>query len=286
MLPEPIFIALQRVIPKHLTSRVLGKLAECRIPAVKNTLIRAFIRRYQVDLGDAAVQNIEDFCHFNDFFTRALRDDARPISDQPNAIACPADGAVSEIGNIELGNILQAKGLKYSLFSLLAGDQALCDRLQGGRFATIYLAPRDYHRVHMPADGRLTRTTYVPGKLFSVNQATANRIPGLFARNERLICEFEGDNGPFVMILVGAVVVAGIETVWAGEITPVRPRLHSTDYTRQDEISLKKGEEMGRFKLGSTVILLFPEQAGVSWDNELHNAVPTRMGQTIGTYNP
>lgn len=282
MLPEPIFAILQHIMPKHTVSRLTGRLAECRIPAIKNALIRAFIRRYGVDMTDAEIQDITAFAHFNDFFTRALRDGSRPVCDQPASIACPADGCISEIGSIELGSVMQAKGHRYSLSSLLAGDEALCQSLHNGSFATIYLAPHDYHRVHMPIDGTLQKMTYVPGQLFSVNQATANRIPGLFARNERLICEFAGPTGPFVMILVGALVVAGIDTVWAGEVAPMRPRLQTTDYRQTTEITLKKGDEMGRFKLGSTVILLFP-QGKVSWDAELANGSPTRMGESIGT---
>ena len=211
-----------------------------------------------------------------------MKPDARAITEAANAIACPADGAVSEIGDIEAGSLLQAKGRHYSLVSLLGDDAGLAEQFMGGKFATVYLSPKDYHRVHMPVSGKLVSTTYVPGKLFSVNQATANQIPGLFARNERLICVFEGECGPFVVILVGAMIVAGIETVWAGQVVPVRAQLKTTSYREPQKIELAKGEEMGRFKLGSTVIVLFPK--GIAeWRADLCNGSPTCMGEAMGT---
>ncbi|CAA0114577.1 Phosphatidylserine decarboxylase proenzyme [BD1-7 clade bacterium] len=280
-LTESLFAALQQVLPQHTLSRIVGKLAESRQTWLKNTLIRAFIDVYNVDMTQAVRQRAEDFANFNDFFTRELKPDARPICSEPSALASPADGAVSELGDVELGSVMQAKGQYYSLMSLVGGDADICGRYLGGKFATIYLSPRDYHRVHMPCDGRLVSTTYVPGELFSVNQATANQVPGLFARNERLICEFESDQGPFVMILVGAMIVAGIETVWGGQVAPVTARLQHQNFTDQAPVMLKKGEEMGRFKLGSTVILLFPKDAA-EWHESLANGTPTVMGGDIG----
>lgn len=281
-LPEPLFAALQQVIPQHTLSRLVGKFAESEFGPLKNKLISTFADYYGVNLGEAEVQNIHEFRSFNDFFTRALKPGAREIAAEPSAIACPADGAVSEIGDIEAGSLLQAKGQRYSLVLLLGNDAELAEQFMGGKFATIYLSPKDYHRVHMPVAGKLVSTTYVPGRLFSVNQATANQIPGLFARNERLVCLFEGEHGPFIVILVGAMIVAGIETVWAGEVAPVRARLQTTSFRELQTVELQKGDEMGRFKLGSTAIVLFPK--GVAeWRADLQNGSPTRMGEAMGT---
>ena len=282
MLPEPLFAALQQIIPQHALSRLTGLFAESSIPWIKNRLITTFIQQYGVDLSEAVIEDPIQFQTFNDFFTRELKPEARTICRPKNSMACPADGAISEIGDIELGSIMQAKGQSYSLLSLLAGNSDLCNEMLGGKFATIYLSPKDYHRVHMPVDGTLQSMTYVPGKLFSVNQATANQIPGLFARNERLICHFTGKHGPFVVILVGAMIVAGIETVWAGEVAPVRARVKTTHYGKPANIKLKKGAEIGRFKLGSTAILLFPPST-VSWEEDLKNGSATRMGEMIAT---
>ena len=284
MLPEPLFAALQYITPQHTLSRLLGKLAECELPIIKNPLINAFTKHFNVDLSEAVVEDSVEFSHFNDFFTRELKPGSREICAESNSIASPADGAVSELGDIELGSIMQAKGQHYSLMDLLAGDAASCDTYLGGKFATIYLSPKDYHRVHMPVDGKLLKMSYVPGRLFSVNQATANQIPGVFARNERLICHFESEQGPFAMILVGAMIVAGIETVWSGQVTPLSNTVLNTDYEALKEgISLNKGEEMGRFKLGSTVILLFPEDKA-DWSEGLSNGVSLRMGEKIGQH--
>lgn len=280
---DRLFIFLQYILPQHCLSRLTGRLAECRVNWVKNTLIKMFAAHFMVNMQEAERENLKDYENFNDFFTRALKPGAREVCEEQNAIASPADGAVSEIGDIELGSVLQAKGQSYSLITLLGSDAGLTNALMGGKFATIYLSPRDYHRVHMPAVGKLLRTTYVPGALFSVNQTTANNVPELFARNERLICEFEGEHGRFVVILVGAMIVAGIETVWAGEVAPVKPRLNSQNYGEQAEIILQKGDEMGRFKLGSTAIVLFPENT-IEWDSNLQNGTAVRMGQKIGHF--
>lgn len=280
---DRLFILLQHILPQHCLSRLTGRLAECRTPWLKNTLIKAFANHFIVNMQEAERESFQDYENFNDFFTRALKPDARTVCAEPHSIVSPADGAVSEIGDIELGSILQAKGQSYSLINLLGGDPGLCNQLMGGKFATIYLSPRDYHRVHMPCAGKLVRTTYVPGALFSVNQTTANHVPGLFARNERLVCEFEGEQGPFVLILVGAMIVAGIETVWAGEVAPVKPRLSKQDFLQQEEILLQKGDEMGRFKLGSTAIILFPENT-VEWHENLNNGSALQMGQAIGRF--
>jgi len=282
-LPEPLFAALQQVIPQHALSRLVGKLAQCQVPAIKNFIIAKFVEQYGVDLSEALIEDIQQFQDFNDFFTRELKPGLRPVEESSAAIACPADGAVSEIGDIEAGSLLQAKGQRYSLVTLLGDNTQLADIFMGGKFATIYLSPKDYHRVHMPCDGKLVSTTYVPGKLFSVNQATANQIPGLFARNERLICHFESTRGEFVVILVGAMIVAGIETVWAGQVAPVQARVQTRSYNQLTSVELSKAAEMGRFKLGSTAIVLFPKNT-MQWNEELKNGSSTRMGQTIGRF--
>ena len=281
-LSQRIFIILQYLLPQHALSRLIGHFANCEHPGFKNALIRWFIKRYNVDMEQAVRQQPEDYRHFNDFFTRALVDGARPLADDTAAIACPADGAISQLGSISHGRVFQAKGQDFSLVDLLGGDSERARAFQGGQFATVYLSPRDYHRVHMPLAGTLKEMVSVPGKLFSVNQTTAENVPGLFARNERVVCIFDTDAGPMALVLVGAMVVASIETVWAGEVAPVRRRLQHFDYTnRQQPVCLAKGAEMGRFKLGSTAIVLFGPQAA-RWQDELEAGRPVRMGQTMG----
>jgi len=274
-----LFILLQYLLPHHALSRLTGKFAEGRF--AKNLLISLFIRRYQVDLSDAENEDAEAFESFNAFFTRALKPNARPIADLPGAIVCPADGAISELGTIEEDRILQAKGRDYTVGQLLS-DPELADSFIGGSFATVYLSPRDYHRVHMPAAGKLLRTIYVPGKLFSVNRTTANSVPDLFARNERLVCLFETANGLMALVLVGAMIVAGIETVWSGQICPGPNKARKlTDFSQHSpSIELAKGAEMGRFKLGSTAIVLFEPNA-VVLDSALQADSPVRMGEHL-----
>lgn len=281
LLPEKLFIALQYVLPQHTVSRLVGRIANSRTPWVKNTFMQYFINHFNVDMSEAEQENFREYATFNDFFTRALKPGAREICSEKNSIASPADGAVSELGPIELGSIMQAKGQSYSLAELLAGDAGLTNRYLGGQFATIYLSPKDYHRVHMPLTGTLLSSTYVPGKLFSVNQATANNVPALFSRNERLICEFQGEDGPFLVILVGAMIVAGIETVWQGQVAPTPSGVISQDYQNLEPITLEKGEEMGRFKLGSTVILVTPENTS-QWREDLANGSVLKMGEKMG----
>lgn len=278
---EKGFCLLQYLLPKHLLSRLVAYLANTRITWIKNPLIRVFIDAFNVDMSEAKDERPEDYPDFNTFFTRPLKEGLRPIESSPKGIVSPCDGAISELGVIDHGSVMQAKGQYYSLMSLVAGDAEWCNRYLGGHFMTIYLSPKDYHRLHMPLDGKLLRTAYVPGELFSVNQATANHIPGLFARNERLICEFETPAGPMIMILVGAMIVAAIETVWAGQIAPPPKTVQHQNFIEQLTVELAQGEEMGRFKLGSTAILLFPE--GVAqWGDELEAGTPLRLGQAIG----
>lgn len=277
-----LFILLQYLLPQHLLSRIVGKFAESR--RLRLPLIRAFIRRYRVDLSEAKIQDIEEFENFNDFFTRELQESARPISDVPGAVVSPADGAVSQIGDITDGRLLQAKGKYFSCESLLANDAEMAELFDGGRFATIYLSPRDYHRVHMPFAGVLQETLYVPGKLFSVNQATTASVPELFARNERLVCLFETELGPMAVVLVGAMIVAGIDTVWSGQVCPATEgrRVHRVDYRGQTPaVELSKGVEMGRFRLGSTAIVLFGHGV-MEFDASLEASSPVTMGQLLG----
>jgi len=276
---DKLFILFQHCVPQHMISRLAGHLAECRTPWVKNFLIERFISAFNVDMSEAENSDYTSYANFNAFFTRPLKPDARSLDNSDNAIISPADGAISEIGHIELQTLLQAKGKTYTLKQLLGGNEALASELGEGKFATIYLSPKDYHRVHMPLDGKLLKTVYVPGKLFSVNQTTANNVNHLFARNERLVCVFDTPTGKMVMVLVGAMIVAGIETVWSGQVTPLPNCVTCIDYEKP--VTLKKGQEMGRFKLGSTVILLFPEATN-NWLQELTSESPLKMGQKIG----
>ncbi len=276
------FIALQRITPQAALSRFIGAFAAARFGPLKNWLITKFIARYGVDMSLAAQENPAAYASFNDFFTRALKPDARPICAGPNTIACPADGAISQLGPIQNGRIFQAKGRDYSLMELLGGDAAMAQPFHNGQFATIYLSPKDYHRVHMPLAGDLTQMIHVPGDLFSVNQVTAENVPRLFARNERLVCHFNTAHGPMVVVLVGAMIVASIATPWAGVVAPLRKQVRSTEYGRAHVVTLAKGEEMGRFLLGSTAIVLLPE--GVAqWDANLVAGMPVQMGQAMGS---
>lgn len=280
MLFEKFFCFIQYLLPQHLLSRAVGCLAQSQINWIKKPLIDIFIKAFGVNMAESLRQSPEEFEHFNDFFTRELKSGARVISQEENVIVSPADGVISECGPIENGSVLQAKGQYYSLMALVGGDSGRCNQYIDGDFMTIYLSPKDYHRVHMPVDGKLKKMTYVPGKLFSVNQATANNVPGLFARNERLICDFETPQGPMCMILVGAMIVAAIETVWAGQVAPIQRKIDTVDYEQPLEtVNLNQGDEMGRFKLGSTVILLFPKDAAKMTKN---SGDSLQMGQAIG----
>ncbi|MEX0341733.1 MAG: archaetidylserine decarboxylase [Erythrobacter sp.] len=273
------FIWLQHALPHHAVSRAAGKLASSRVPWIRDLLIRRFIDAYDVDMAEAA-RGPGEFDSFNDFFTRELKPGARPLADASQFVLCPADGAVSQIGRIEDGRIFQAKGRHFTADQLLGGDAAAAARFEGGHFATIYLSPRDYHRVHMPASGDLASATYVPGDLFSVNQVTAENVDGLFARNERLACLFDGDDGRFASVMVGAMIVAGIETVWSGPVATHAPTLAREDFASGTH-HLGAGAEMGRFILGSTVVLLF-EPDMVEWIDGIAAGDSVRMGQALG----
>jgi len=252
---DKLFCFFQKVIPQHGLSRLIAKIAEAKTPWLKNTLIRQFIRTYDIDLSIAEREHVEQYLNFNDFFTRKLKADARPVASQSDVVVSPADGVLSQFGAINNDQFIQAKGQSYSTSRLL-GDSSLATEFSGGSFATVYLSPSDYHRVHMPQGGRLLETRYIPGKLFSVNQTTANGIPELFARNERLICIFETSHGKMAVILVGAMLVAGIETCWQDHYLPGR---HSVaDFSLQTK-NFERADELGLFKFGSTVVLLFNE---------------------------
>jgi len=278
----------QYTIPHHVLPRLMYRLTRARWRPWKNWQIRWFLRRYGVDMSIAEESDALSHPDFNTFFTRALHRSARPIDPDPSAIVSPVDGMVSEAGVIDGDRLLQAKGVYYSLTSLLGGSEERAIPFRGGHFATLYLSPRDYHRIHMPLRGELEEMIYVPGDLFSVNPRTARTVPRLFARNERVITIFQTACGPMALVLVGAMFVANIETVWAGVVAPRGPReILTWSYRHRHAdapaIVLEKGEEMGRFNMGSTVILLFGPGA-VDWTNALRAAHPVKMGQRIGTF--
>ncbi len=275
------FVLLQHLLPLHAMTRLAGLIAQARAGAMTTALIRSFVRRYGVDMDEAAEPDPAAYATFNDFFTRALRPDVRPLA--AAGVVCPVDGAVSQLGPIEGDQIFQAKGHRYSTQALVGGDAELAAGFQNGAFATIYLSPRDYHRIHMPHAGELRRMIHVPGDLYSVNPQTAAGVPGLFARNERVVCEFVTPQGlPFVLVLVGATIVGSMATSWHGVVNPPRPgQVREWRYGPGQHV-LAQGEEMGRFLLGSTVVLLWPAQSVqlVDWQP----AQPVRLGQAMGEW--
>ena len=269
----------QYLIPKQALTVLAGKLASRQAGSLTTKVIRWFVSRYGVDMSEAANPDIAGYKSFNEFFTRPLKAGARPLTEAD--FACPVDGAISQFGAIERDQIFQAKGHRYSTTALLGGDRALAARFENGSFATLYLSPRDYHRIHMPCDGKLTRMIYVPGALFSVNPTTARGVPGLFARNERVVCVFETAGGPFALTLVGATIVGSMATVWHGTINPPRPGVIREWRYDEQRIVLKKGEEMGRFLLGSTVVMLFPK-GSLGFNPEWSPSRAVRMGEAMG----
>lgn len=280
---DSLFILVQHLLPQHLLSRCAGKLADCKLTAIKNPFIRWFVSRYQVDMSQAEETEPTAYPSFNAFFTRALKQDARPLPFDDTLIVSPADGTISQLGAVEEGRLLQAKGRDFCVKTLLGGDLALAEEFQGGNFATIYLSPRDYHRVHMPMAGILREMIYVPGKLFSVNQLTSQRVNNLFTRNERAVCIFDTDAGPMALVLVGAMIVAGIETVWSGQVAPAPHGLMHNDYTQHSPpVQIARGAEMGRFKLGSTVIAVFGPGMS-SLKKHLSAGDTVKMGHPLGT---
>lgn len=272
--------AYQYLLPHHPLSRFMHRLTRVHWTPVRLGLIRFIARRFGINIQEAAQTDIRAYEHFNAFFTRALKPGARPLAQEPGALLCPADGVISQIGQVENGRIFQAKGQDFGLGELLGGDKELTQALEDGAFATIYLSPRDYHRIHMPLGGRLTRMLHVPGRLFSVAPHNVRAVPRLFARNERVVTAWDTEAGTVAQVLVGAIFVASIETVWAGEVTPpAGKRIVRTVY--DDGLRLNAGEEMGRFNMGSTVICVFPKGA-VRWREELQAGSAVRMGQALG----
>jgi len=268
----------QYVIPKQAITALAGKLASAKAGKLTTAVIRWFVKRYQVNMLEAAQEDISAYSSFNEFFTRPLKDGTRPLS--KSKYICPVDGAISQFGDIHADQVFQAKGHSYSTQALVGGDTKLAAQYQDGSFATIYLSPRDYHRIHMPCNGRLLRMIYVPGALFSVNPTTAQGVPGLFARNERVVCEFESAKGNFVLVLVGATIVGSMATVWHGIVNP--PRVgHVKEWLYLDEsINLKQGEEMGRFLLGSTVVMLFPKDT-LKFNTSWEPSKPVKLGEKM-----
>lgn len=276
---KPFSIHCHYLLPQHFLSRLAGKFAHSTNPKIKNAFINYFLRRYPINMAEAAEPNPNTYATFSDFFTRALKPGARPIDSDANSIVSPADGEISELGNIYNNKLIQAKGVDFDLHHLLGKQQHLTPLFSNGKFATIYLAPKDYHRVHMPLTGQLREMIYVPGELFSVNFLSSQHVPNLFARNERVIAIFDTAAGPMAVILVGAMIVANIHTKWAGQIAPGGKReIISYKY---EGTTLEKGAEMGHFTLGSTVIVLFGENQ-IEWQKELMTHSVVKVGEKIG----
>lgn len=272
---------LQEHLPQHMLSGMMHGLTRITWRPFKNTLIRGFSRLYDVDLSEAESADPDHYRDFNAFFTRALRDGARPLAPGETVIASPVDGLVGQIGAIEDASPIEAKGRAFSLPELLGGDAALTETFAGGNYAVIYLSPRDYHRIHMPLAGALLRTGYIPGRLFSVNEATVRAVPDLYARNERLVTVFDTGAGPMAVILVGAIFVGSMQTVWSGVVTPPygpAPRWHQFG---EDGVRLARGAELGRFNMGSTVILLLPS-GRTAWDAAVQKGAFVQMGRALG----
>ena len=271
----------QYILPHHFLSKVMSKFTHSECKVWKNLMINQIIKIYGVNMSEAKEQNINNFASFNHFFTRELQEGARPLTPVKNAIACPADGAVSQAGLIEQGEIFQAKGKSFSAFDLLGGDAERAKPFEDGTFTTIYLSPKDYHRLHMPLKGTLTEMIHIPGRLFSVNGATANSVPGLFARNERVACIFDTELGPMALILVGAIFVSSVETTWHGVVTPPSTESVRSWQYQEDAPTIDKGEEMGRFNMGSTIIVLFGKDK-MKWKADFKAGKEVKLGEMIG----
>lgn len=279
---DRLFVGIQKLLPTRALSLLMYRLTRIRWRPFKNLHIQLFMKGFTISLDDAVQTDPSAYATFNDFFTRALKPGAREITADPLDLISPVDGTVSQIGQIQQGRIIQAKGHDYSLTELLGGDAERASAYEGGSFCTIYLAPYNYHRIHMPVDGSLCDWTHVPGRLFSVNAATVRQSPGVFVRNERVVCNFKRSADPWALVMVGALFVGSIETVWAGQITPPYPRAGSVkSHPAQRAVALKRGEEMGRFNMGSTVILLFPPNF-VAWEAAIGPLSTVRLGQRLG----
>ena len=279
---DKLFVLSQYITPQLGVSNLAGRLADSdSSPALKNRVIKWFIGRYGVDMSEAAETDPEAYPTFNAFFTRALKPGIRPLADGEKTLVSPVDGAISQLGQVTGDRVFQAKGQSFSLSELLGGEEATTEPFTNGEFSTIYLSPTDYHRIHMPMTGTLRQMIHVPGKLFSVNPVTAENVPNLFARNERVVCIFDTDSGPMAMVLVGAMIVGSVETRWAGVVVPGSRQVTSTRYEGEQAISFEKGEEMGRFRLGSTVIMVMPKGA-VTWNSDQVAGKTVRMGEAFG----
>lgn len=287
-LSDKIKITLQYIMPKHAISRLVGKLAAAKMGWLTTKLIKLFIESYGINMNEAKLKKASDFDTFNNFFTRELEEGARTINSDENALCYPVDGAISQQGDIIDGQLIQAKGFNYSLNSLLGGNEKTAAPFQGGKFSCIYLAPKDYHRIHMPMAATLREMIYVPGELFSVNPLTAQNVPDLFARNERVVAIFDTDMGELAMVLVGATIVASIETTWGGTITPPAGKdIFRWQYPKDgvDAITFNKGDEMGRFKLGSTVVSTFAPKMINEFAQNAGPGTVTRLGELYATLN-
>lgn len=279
---KEIFTVLpQYALPHHALSGLMSKLTHCQNKTWKNLFINSIVSLYGVNMNEAKFQNPDHYASFNDFFTRELKDGVRPLATAADAIACPADGEVSQAGTIADGRIFQAKGHDYSALELLGGDAERAQAFANGSFATIYLSPKDYHRLHMPLTGTLREMVHIPGRLFSVNNTTVGAVPNLFARNERVACIFDTEAGPMALILVGAIFVSSVETVWHGVVTPPSISEPRTWRYQDDAPVLEKGMEMGRFNMGSTIIVLFGKDK-TAWNQDLLAGKTLRLGEKIG----
>ncbi|HMN21323.1 MAG TPA: archaetidylserine decarboxylase [Ottowia sp.] len=276
---ERLAVGAQYLLPKRLLTELAGLAAGAQLGGLTHAAIRRFVARYGVDMSEAAEPRVEGYASFNDFFTRALKPGVRPLA--RTDYVCPVDGAISQFGAIEQGQLFQAKGHVYSAVALLGDDLRLAREFEHGQFATLYLSPRDYHRIHMPCGGRLESMVHVPGELFSVNPTTVRGVPGLFARNERVVCAFDTPRGPLAMVLVGATIVGSIATVWHGVVNPPRPGSVRRFEYRGQEIDLDKGAEMGRFLLGSTVVLLWP-RGTLKFNPDWEPGGAVRVGEALG----
>ena len=275
---DQLAVLPQYLMPKQAMTRLAGRLASAEWGGFTTWVIQRFIKRYNVNMDEAVHADPAHYKSFNEFFTRPLKEGVRPLSTRH--WVCPVDGAISQCGAIERDQIFQAKGHQYSTRALVGGDAELAAQFQNGQFATLYLSPRDYHRIHMPIAGRLLRMIHVPGDLFSVNPTTARGVPGLFARNERVVCEFETESGPMVLVLVGATIVGSMATVWHGQVNPPRPGMVREWRYDTQNVQLQKGEEMGRFLLGSTVVMLFPQNS-IEFPADWLSARPLQMGEAM-----
>jgi len=275
---DQLAVLPQYLMPKLAMTRLAGRIASAEWGALTTWVIEGFISRYKVNMSEAVHEDPAHYKSFNEFFTRPLKEGVRPLAS--STWVCPVDGAISQCGAIELDQIFQAKGHQYSTRALVGGDAALASQFQNGQFATLYLSPRDYHRIHMPIAGKLLRMIHVPGDLFSVNPTTARGVPGLFARNERVVCEFETAQGPMVLVLVGATIVGSMATVWHGQVNPPRPGIVREWHYDTQNVLLQKGEEMGRFLLGSTVVMLF-QQNSIAFPTDWLSTRPLQMGEAM-----